>query len=1116
VAEKETAAPGIAKQIPRPAGVMPPRRCTPDAAPDEHIAASVRTSLAGLALSGGGIRSATFALGALQALAKANMLGVFDFCSTVSGGGFTGGWWSAWLSRPERQPADGFFPEDERLEPDRYPAAILDRVGQRIGTVARMRDRADDAPEGSRSVLELDPIHHLRLFSNYLTPRGGALSADTWRAVTVISRNVFLTWLVLIPILLAVVLTGQIYFAGRHDVGYAFACSRPDDVSPPDSATKKPETRKVVQDNTAFCVGALATAKSTRESLLSLRASKTEGLSRQEEDVLHSLNTTIAAGRLPHSAVLQERLMIIGDPLLAAAFILAFFILLWMLYSWSKFWLTLFGLATLGAMILILFQPAWPATGPSFGLLTRVTENRWFTVAAVVATVMLLVLGLRLVFRRIWRSTAEQLGGERRRDEARNVIVRWNARALLAFLLIMFCLLLAGFGHEIAWYLFDPASGTLPAAARKAGGWLAIVLMVGSTALTVAKAFPSPKGNDAANETPSWWTRLAMSVAPPLVLLGLTIGCAAFGRWILSTRTEWQKSGYPEVSNAATTLMVGAGLLAVFAATEAYSVDEPTASPGRSSIGRRGRFIAILLLFAAMGFSGYLGLRGRGDWQLAVAFSLLSLSVAAVVLRASQSLRTTASLLGAALVGVLSTFGTQWWLSKLLVADAAGRSGSTLYYIAVGTLIVIVVALVADWTRRSKVSQRSTALGALALWCAFSVVLLHHLPHMLAPRALVTTAAGWIGFLIAWVVGFGWTLDPNVVALHNFYRARIVRAYLGASNFLDRQNRRITEAAPNDDILLMDLANHCQGAPIQLINTTLNLVGGGDLATAQRSAALFTMSSEVCGSARTGYRRTAEYMEGTLSLGTAVAASGAAVSATMGSKSVSSALALLLALFNVRLGYWAPTPNQRQWRDRQPRLWPYYLLTEALSQTNDLGSYCYLTDGGHFDNTGIYALVERGCQYIMVLDDGADPRPCFSDMGDAIRRCRIDFGAEIDLQKGVDAFSWDEKLLASDHCVMGDIAYAATHLRMLGWTESEIRARRPGRIMWVKPTITDKDSVDVRQYRLENKDFPQQTTVDQWYDEAQFESYRVLGYQTMQVRMSKIKPNPENAGTLFV
>ncbi|HEV8195500.1 MAG TPA: hypothetical protein VGP87_02575, partial [Gemmatimonadales bacterium] len=273
---------------------------------------------------------------------------------------------------------------------------------------------------------------------------------------------------------------------------------------------------------------------------------------------------------------------------------------------------------------------------------------------------------------------------------------------------------------------------------------------------------------------------------------------------------------------------------------------------------------------------------------------------------------------------------------------------------------------------------------------------------------------------------------------------------------------------------------------------TLNLVGGRDLTTAQRSAAYFTMSRHYCGSLRTGYRPTSEYMKGQLSLGSAVAISGAAASPNMGSKTPSAALAMLMALLNVRLGFWAPTPNQARWQSPRPRLWPFYLLREFLSQTNDLSLYCYLTDGGHFDNTGLYALVQRGCRHIVFVDCGADPAPCFSDLGDAIRRCRIDFGTEIDLQVG--NFRPEERQDGTaTHFVVGSIMYSRRHALELGWGDKPDQADRTGTIVWIKPSLLRGDSAEVRQYGLENMVFPQQSTADQWFDEAQFESYRRLG-----------------------
>src|SRR5580698_1154136 len=85
--------------------------------------------LSALCISGGGIRSATFALGALQGLAGHGLLDQFDYLSTVSGGGYIGSWLTAWIQR----------------------------VGGLANVIPLLRPNA-----GPVSRREVDPIQHLR------------------------------------------------------------------------------------------------------------------------------------------------------------------------------------------------------------------------------------------------------------------------------------------------------------------------------------------------------------------------------------------------------------------------------------------------------------------------------------------------------------------------------------------------------------------------------------------------------------------------------------------------------------------------------------------------------------------------------------------------------------------------------------------------------------------------------------------------------------------------------------------------------------------------------------------------------------------------------------------
>src|SRR4051812_4651321 len=148
--------------------------------------AAVRTDgdpgrpLSALCISGGGIRSATFALGAIQSLAEHGLLSQFDYLSTVSGGGYIGGWLSAWITRKKG----------------------IEKV------VPHLRSDAPSPGPG-----DPDPIQHLREYNNYLSPKLGGLSGDTWTLVATVVRNIALNWLVLIPLLLFFLIAPRILLA---------------------------------------------------------------------------------------------------------------------------------------------------------------------------------------------------------------------------------------------------------------------------------------------------------------------------------------------------------------------------------------------------------------------------------------------------------------------------------------------------------------------------------------------------------------------------------------------------------------------------------------------------------------------------------------------------------------------------------------------------------------------------------------------------------------------------------------------------------------------------------------------------------------------------------------
>lgn len=119
--------------------------------------------LAGLSLSGGGIRSASFSLGIMQALAYKNWLSKIDYLSTVSGGGYIGTSLT-WLLSKKWQLLD----KDFDTSPDNFPYVTYPMCG-------KVNNKPDeDCTKDSMSVkVRGKLLHYLRQNAKYLTPGSG-------------------------------------------------------------------------------------------------------------------------------------------------------------------------------------------------------------------------------------------------------------------------------------------------------------------------------------------------------------------------------------------------------------------------------------------------------------------------------------------------------------------------------------------------------------------------------------------------------------------------------------------------------------------------------------------------------------------------------------------------------------------------------------------------------------------------------------------------------------------------------------------------------------------------------------------------------------------------------
>jgi patatin-like phospholipase len=376
-------------------------------------------------------------------------------------------------------------------------------------------------------------------------------------------------------------------------------------------------------------------------------------------------------------------------------------------------------------------------------------------------------------------------------------------------------------------------------------------------------------------------------------------------------------------------------------------------------------------------------------------------------------------------------------------------------------------------------------------------------------QAFVLACPWWLEVLGTAVLFFatvamGWCINTNRFSLHYWWRNRMMRSMLGTTRVETERDSSRTKFTDfdNEDNVAMNKLTQGKGLamheltqkPFHVLNVTLNLVGGDKLEWQDRKAESFTMSPLHCGSYWLGYRNSTEYGgQNGISLATAASISGAAASPNMGYMMTSSVVRIIMTLFNVRLGFWLGNPGpagERTYKLDSPRESVRPIVEEALGLTDDKRPYVYLSDGGHFENLGLYEMVLRRCRFIVVCDAGTDPGYEFGDLAMAIRQIRVDFGVPIDMSEMI--FGRDPEKTGNRYCALGVIRYSCVD-GPEGSTNPKDDAKYDGLLIYIKPSLNGDEPRDVLNYHETSKTFPQESAADQWFSEAQFESYRALG-----------------------
>ena len=923
-----------------------------------------------LCLSGGGIRSASFAMGFLQGLAERKLVSAFDYVSAVSGGGYALGWWVG-LARRVTIPPKHVEPED----------IVIEKVRAAEQRIASNRHHG----LGSDGELQ-DPFErrYVRAHGNYLTIRTGLLSADTWAAVFTMFRNLVF---------------------GLAGLGFLFV---------------------------AIAWQFLA--------MLDILAGF-GGRSRQWLAVLAAALIALAWSRIC-SALYRDTSGLENN-----------------LNGKTTLWLLASGLAAMTLFLVIPTMQHQPVGSSD--------ASNQFAIGTVIllAVVDLCVWIVLLVHRKL---TLRQ---------------------------------------KLSW-LFSSTISAIAAVTIVA----AAVSLVATTRAHVEGLF-----NSRPEQAYLLWLLFIMTHAWELTRARGML----FQGWVNSGSGQF-RFDRAVVGDLITVVLC---VCLLFALPLTVKLIPNSLQPG---------WLWIMVGLVAMSLGGF-----------AVIFNALVM--------VSQG-------------GQANTIQREWWsrwgsefmlaTSALSAAFAAGGAAllvipqaarTWLWYSIAGVLALVIAGMVHAKNQLYVLILRFLGMSAVVLTIVASLLAaraidslgnldLPHLPLTLSwPVALLTV----ISLLVLLRSG------PNTFSMHELYRNRLVRAFLGASN-PERNLVRAVDFATNDDMELGDLVEQgCASTPSVVMRpfpiwcATVNVTTSHRIGLQERKAASFTFSPLYCGlhvdaleqlraSTPAGPRAdkafapvveyasdycctSGEYEQEPLTVGTVVATSGAAFSSNTGA-TTKPERALLLTLLGFRLGRWFPNPatcifpsmksseapanpwtaglplyiSRRPWAVRERlRAWVSPLiLREALSKCDVDADAVYLTDGGHFENLGIYEMIRRRARLIVSVDAACDPKFAFEDLLNLQSKVRSDFGVEICLG-ALDQLSMGPK---------GEVARAS----FLEWQVVYRRDDRGqpcevGRLIYCKSTLTGEEPSDLLAYRKRVPSFPHISTVNQWFAESAFEAYRSLG-----------------------
>ena len=1059
-----------------------------------------------LCISGGGIRSATFALGVIQGLASARILDKFDFLSTVSGGGYIGSWLSSWARRHPH----GITGVQNDLAWSDTAAGKTQVAGAAPECVQERNEKLEPEPK---------PLRHLRDYSNYLSPRLGILSGDAWTMAALYVRNLLLNLLVLVPILAAILAIPRAYaYFSRETLETtewvyplatvlfaAIAFGYIGMTRPVDFESARTRARSASDGKFFFgCIVPLVCAAITLTLFWTDVALDPEEL--KNPFLLIPAGALIAVTTLLPFFLYQGRLRraLQNAPRTAFPTEAELKRHLRMKTLWEFVGAAL-GLVTSGALLALLAVKVFDRPLQGFaemiqaaGLppaLRAVSMTPWSSLYTVFA-----VPAVMLVFF-IQASIFVGVASHRNEDLDREWWGRAGAWLFIAATGWMVLSAIALFG-PVALYNAPLILGSI------GGGAGILAATLGFSAKTPANKKEKEDAGAAAAAG-----NAALGLATPLFVIFFLALISLATTWLTQEIRPLFSKSYKEINwnqykfDSRLESQTKRVTTTDGKTTDLEVTDQSPTEPRVSMAQLQSLYhletvynttfwqIVTMIVIAVM---AWLLSRCIGVNKFSM-HALYANRLTRAYLGASRYSRSPNAFTGfderdklqmydlrPELLWPTNVKDDQRFFEALkdgkrvtytgLVGSALGRRTLAQYLwsqfydktkaqieaatrVNSGSMDAVVQNVNAILLRDAPLDEAAEIKMPDDFWANTQPGKTPY-PTLLRNRAI-------LDFFFA-------DIDPAVITA--MPRPGTVRSNETAVT-TDGSTAKKTGAAPR------------RRAPLHLVNIALNLVAGEKLAWQQRKAMSFTTSPYHSGSLFLGYRDSREYggPQG-IGLGTAVTISGAAASPNMGYHS-SPFMAFLLTLFNVRLGWWLGNPGpvgDEVYKKEHPTTNLGPILYEAIGRTTDTYDWVYLSDGGHFENLGLYEMVLRRCHYIVLSDAGADPHFAFEDLGNAIRKIRTDMGVPIDIEemfmfpRGADGLSKEGRYVAT-----ATIRYTAV----------DGPDAKDGLLIYLKPGAYEDEYFprDVYNYARESRQFPHEPTSDQFFSESQFESYRALG-----------------------